>query len=908
MKMRSEDDVPLNLRDELAGLGSRSSRKSFYPELKKRLAELELITLLLDQAPDAVLLMAWEKLVVMAANAAALTLLGKSRDEVVGESALVFFPMLGKAMEQGEKAPGETLHLAEMISREGRVLELSLSRRMVKDQSYGVLMARDVTQRTRMREELDQRVSELMLLNEVGFRLASSFTVEAAIQNIVESIRQAIHPDMILFFIKEGDRLILRAHEPNNPEFDIAAFAGHVVAQCLCGAASAAGMALYSADIAADSLCTRPECKNAGIRSAAVLPLRLFGEVRGVIALGSKDQRDFRTHGPLLESLAAILFTGLQNATLHAEARAHVEELGNSVRSLREVESALKISEGRLKLALEAANEGLWDWNVPSGEVYYSPGYVRLLGYGPGELPPVYDTWLSLLHPEDRELARAREAEYVRSGRDNYESEYRLRAKDGSWRWVLSRGKVVERDASGNPVRVVGTHADITGRKEMEERLRHMALHDALTGLANRTLCLERIERSLARAKRQPDFRFAVLFIDLDRFKVINDSLGHLFGDEVIVRIGRRIKECVRETDTVARLGGDEFFVVLDDLESGRLPVQAIKRIRKAIAAPIVRDGRTIQVTASIGADLWAASRGDAMEVIRNADLAMHWAKAKGRNRFKAFTDRLFRHAVTRMTLERDMTQGLQNGEFFLVFQPIVELGGKDGRDRIHGVEALLRWRHPERGLISPAEFIPVAEDTGRIGDLTNLALREACRILADWRKRLPQARELHVSVNISAKDLVRSDLAATVRDALADHGLPPQRLRLEVTETAMMQTGVATMRILEEITGMGVALSMDDFGTGYSSMGQLSRLPVDILKIDLGFVRMMEQGARHLEIVKTIVDLAHNLGMGVVAEGVEQTGQRDILHRLGCEYCQGYLFARPAPAREMESLLAARL
>ncbi|MEF3695756.1 EAL domain-containing protein [Desulfolutivibrio sp.] len=1033
MNKRFEGDAPLTLRDELIGLGERSSRKSFYPELKKRLGELERTSLLLDQAPDAILLMAWEKLSILEANAAALRLLGKSRDEVIGKSALDFFPMLGTAVAKAAVRGHEALHLAEMIAADGAVFEMSLSRQTVKGRLYGMLMARDVTQRARMQEELNQRVSELMLLNEVGFRLASSSTVDAAVTNIVESIERAIQADMILFFLKEGERLVLRAHKSNDPDFDITAFSDHVVAHCLCGSAAASGMALYSCDIGADPLCTRPECKSSGIRSAAVLPMRLFGEVRGVIALGSKTPCDFRVHGPLLESLAAILFTGLQNATLYQEARAHVEELGNTVRSLleaeqalkqseekyrllvthqndvvvkvdaqgrflyvspsycalfgkteqellgqvflplvheddrastleameslshpphsayleqraltgkgwrwlawsdqavldasgkitaivgvgrdvtarREMESALKISESRLKLALEAANEGLWDWNVATGEVYFSPGYYRMLGFEPEAFASTVEGWMDLIHPHDTEMVKRLEVEHLGRHKENYEFEFRMRDGSGDWRWILSKGKVVERDGQGDALRVVGTHSDITARKEMEGRLRHMALHDALTGLANRTLCLERIERAVARAKRHEESKFAVLFIDLDRFKVINDSLGHLFGDQVIIQIGNRIKNCVREADTVARLGGDEFLVVLEELESGRLPVQAIKRIRQAICEPILWEGRAIQVTASIGAELWAGLRADAQEVIRNADLAMHWAKAKGRNRFKVFTERLFRHAVTRMTLERDMDHGLASGEFFLVFQPIVELGANGGKDRIRGLEALMRWRHPERGLISPSEFIPIAEETGKIRELTSLALALACRTLADWRSRLPAAADLYMAVNVSAKDLLRSDLASVVRHALETFALPPDRLRLEVTETAVMQVGGASLAFLGELTAQGVRLSLDDFGTGYSSMSHLSRLPVDILKIDLGFVRMMDHGPRHLEIVKTIVDLAHNLGMRVVAEGVEHPRQRETLFRLGCEYCQGYLFARPASADDMEALLAARL
>ena len=908
MNKRSESSLSLTLRDELIGLGERSSRKSFYPELKKRLGELELTSVLLDQAPDAILLMAWEKLAILGANAAALDLLGKPRDEVVGKSALDFFPMLGKAVDRAATPGGGSLHLAEMIAADGGVFEISLSRQTVKGRAYGMLMARDVTQRTRMREELNRRLAELTLINEISYHSAAAFSVNAAIGNIITSIRRAIGPDLILFFVKKGDRLELRAHDSQDAAFSVAAFANHVSAECLCGRVATSGTPLYSRDIATDPLCTRKECLAMGIRSAAVLPLHLFGEVRGVIALGAMTPRDFQIHGPFLESLAGILFTGLQNATLYEEARDHVEELGKTVHSLREAERALTVSEGRLKLALEAANEGLWDWNVLSGAVYFSPGYYRMLGFEPDAFAPTAEGWRGLIHPDDAEMVKCLETEHLGPHKEKYEFEFRMRDGSGNWRWILSKGKVVERDGQGRARRVVGTHSDITARKEMEGRLRHMALHDALTGLANRTLCLERIERAVARAKRRQDSKFAVLFIDLDRFKVINDSLGHLFGDQVIIQIGARIKNCVREIDTVARLGGDEFLVVLEELDSGRFPVQAIKRIRTAICEPIVWEDRAIQVTASIGVELWAGLRADAQEVIRNADLAMHWAKAKGRNRFKVFTDRLFRHAVTRMTLERDMDHGLANGEFYLVFQPIVELGADGGKDRIRGLEALMRWRHPERGLISPAEFIPIAEETGKIRELTSLALALACRALAGWRSRLPAAAGLYVAVNISAMDLLRSDLASVVRQVLESNGLPPDRLRLEVTETAVMQVGGAGAGFLKELTDHGVGLSLYDFGSGYSSMSHLSRLPVDILKIDLGFVRMMDHGPRHMEIVKTIVDLAHNLGMRVVAEGVEHPRQRETLLRLGCEYSQGYLFARPAPAGDMEALLATRL
>jgi len=442
---------------------------------------------------------------------------------------------------------------------------------------------------------------------------------------------------------------------------------------------------------------------------------------------------------------------------------------------------------------------------------------------------------------------------------------------------------------------------DLTEHKRLETRLRHQALHDPLTGIANRTLCVERIDTALQRAKRRADYRHAVIFLDLDRFKNINDTLGHTAGDMVLVEIATRLRTAVRELDTVARMGGDEFVVVMEEFDSYKRPIQAIRRIRAALAEPIRAQGQDITVTASIGLALGQSPANSAEEVLRNANLAMHRAKAMGRNRVKSFTQSLLTQTIRVVRLENEMDRALARGEFFLEFQPIIQLGVGQ---QLFGFEALARWNHPERGLIMPGEFIPIAEDSGKVVELGYWALSEGSRILNQWRKRYPHLRDAMISVNLSPQQVPRPDFLPRMREILERTGLPAKNLKLEVTETALMQSGATVLNKLEELRDMGVSFSVDDFGTGYSSLAYLTRLPLDHLKIDLSFVQMLENGRENLEIVRAITQLATSLRMDVVAEGVETLGQQGILRDLGCEYFQGYLFARPLPEDKAEEFL----
>jgi diguanylate cyclase (GGDEF)-like protein len=442
---------------------------------------------------------------------------------------------------------------------------------------------------------------------------------------------------------------------------------------------------------------------------------------------------------------------------------------------------------------------------------------------------------------------------------------------------------------------------DRSERKLMETRLRHLTQQDPLTGIANRAMCLERIGIALQRAKRRTDYRHAIIYIDLDRFKNINDTLGHTTGDAVLVDVAQRLRACVRELDTVARIGSDEFVVLMEEFDSYKRPIQAIKRIRQSLTEPFKVGAEELTITASIGLAQGQNLADSAEECLRNAHLAMHHAKALGRNRIKSFTQSLLRQTLSVVRLENDMDRGLARGEFFLEFQPILQLG----KDRqLFGFEALARWRHPERGLIMPGEFIPVAEDSGKVVELGYWALREASRILAKWRERYPHMQDAKMSVNLSPQQVPKVDFLPRMREILNDTRLPAKNLKLEVTETALMQSGSSVISKLHELREMGVSFSVDDFGTGYSSLAYLTRLPLDHLKIDLSFVRMIESGKDNLEIVRAIIQLATSLRMDVVAEGVENANQHGILTGLGCEYFQGFLFSRPLSEDRAEAFV----
>ena len=426
--------------------------------------------------------------------------------------------------------------------------------------------------------------------------------------------------------------------------------------------------------------------------------------------------------------------------------------------------------------------------------------------------------------------------------------------------------------------------------EESREHFRAAALHDALTGLPNRTLLMNHLRLAVEHSKRRPDYRFAALFLDLDRFKVINDSLGHIAGDQLLVHLARRLEDCIRGTDTVARLGGDEFAILLSDIEDYSDAVRVAERIHAELARPFHLGGHEVYTSASIGITLSATGYSDPEAILRDADIVMYRAKANGKARHELFDEAMHARAVALLRTETDLRRAVERDEFRVVYQPILSLLTGE----VAGFEALVRWHHPERGVVSPSEFIPVAEETGLIVEIGRRVLREACRQLSEWQSRGLVRPSLYVSVNLSGKQFAQAALAESVAGALSEAGLDPRCLRLEITESVVMSNAEAACAALGRLRAHGLGISIDDFGTGYSSLSYLHRFPVDTLKVDRSFIGRMGEGDENGEIVRTIITLARNLGMQVVAEGVETARQGDLLRGLGCEYAQGYFFSRP--------------
>jgi len=565
--------------------------------------------------------------------------------------------------------------------------------------------------------------------------------------------------------------------------------------------------------------------------------------------------------------------------------------------SHKRAQEGLRESEERYALAARGANDGLWDWNLEANVVYFSTRWKSMLGYQESEIGDKPDEWFNRIHDADRERVNQEIAAHQEGSVPQFESEHRVLHKDGTFRWMLCRGLAVH-NGSGKISRMAGWQTDITEGK----------VSDPLTGLPNRLLFTDRVGRLIKHAKRRKDYLFAVLFLDLDGFKMINDSLGHLAGDQLLVGVASRLEKCLRATDTVARLGegfivarmgGDEFTVLLDDLKHPDDAKQAAERLMKAVTSPFMLGGREVFTSLSIGIALSNPGYEQAEDILRDADTAMYRAKSMGKARYEIFDADMRASVVARLQLETDLRRALEHGEFHNVYQPIVSLAA----GQIVGFEALLRWQHPTRGLLGPEEFITVAEETGLIRDLGWWNLREACRQMAEWRADYNAYSQLTMSVNLSPKQFLQANLVEDIGSLLRELNLPPEGLKLELTESTVMGDPSAAVEMLQQIKSLGISLAIDDFGIGYSSLSYLHRFPLDTLKIDRSFISSIGNG-EDTEIARTILPMALNLHLDVVAEGVETIEQLVLLKKLQCKYGQGY-FPKPLSAVEAGSLLA---
>ncbi len=604
---------------------------------------------------------------------------------------------------------------------------------------------------------------------------------------------------------------------------------------------------------------------------------------------------------PMVAVLYYTYTTYLKNVETAAnaaeQAQKHVSELSHHIAEQERISQALQQSEEYFRNAFDHAAgmavvspEGKW--------VQVNASLCKMLGYSEDEL--LSDDIQSVTHPDDLANDLSKLDQLIDGRIRNYQLEKRYIDKSRNVVWVLQSASLI-RDVQGLPRHVVLQIQDISDRKAAEDLIRHAAFHDALTGLPNRTLFADRLSMAIERAKRTSDFRFAVIFLDLDRFKVLNDSLGHDCGDQLLVDLARRLENCVRTVDSVARLGGDEFVILLDGISSIVDATVIAERIQKSLEEPFDFDGQKFFTTASMGIASSAQGYERPEDILRDADTAMYKAKTAGKARHELFDAKMHTRALQALTVENELRNALDHGEIRPYYQPIVSLVSGE----IVGFEALARWFHPERGLISPADFIPLAEDSGLIVPIGQLILNQACEQTAEWQRRFDRP-ELSVSVNLSTKQFRQSLLISEVRKILYESGLRSGTLKLEVTETMVIEDLVSAVEMLSQLRKLGIQISIDDFGTGYSSLSYLHRFAFDFLKIDRSFISRMTKDKESLGIVKTITTLANELSKSVIAEGVETIQQRRILSLIGCHYAQGFLFSRAVDADEAGELIEA--
>jgi diguanylate cyclase (GGDEF)-like protein/PAS domain S-box-containing protein len=557
-------------------------------------------------------------------------------------------------------------------------------------------------------------------------------------------------------------------------------------------------------------------------------------------------------------------------------------------------EEAVRRSKASLAESQRIAHLGTWEWNVVTGEVVWSDETFRIYGFEPNAFVPTFENLVEIVHPDDRSLLKAAIDDAI-GGMRPYDLEHRVVRPSGEVRWVHRRAEVV-RGEGDEPLRMIGTVHDITERRALEEQLEHQAFHDSLTDLPNRHLLMDRLGKALRRTRRR-GHQAAILFMDLDDFKAINDSLGHELGDLLLVVVAQRLRRRLRLEEMLARFGGDEFVVLIEDVASPQDAAWVAERMVESLKEPFVVAGREMFLRASIGVALGSSRQKSPEDLLRDADTAMYEAKEQGLD-YRVFDPAMYQRAVRRLELENDIRRAVKAEEFVLHYQPIVDLQSGEVRE----VEALVRWNHPERGLLDPDEFVPMAEESGLIIPMGERIFEEACRQAKKWQQEHPR---MLMSVNLSARQLRRPDLATTVEDVLQRTGVEASCLSLDITETVYIDVLEGNTATLDELKGLGVRIAIDDFGVGYSSLAYLKRLPADTLKIDKSFLQGVGENVEDTAIVRTVIELAHMLGMEVIAEGVESWGKAALLEEMGCDFVQGFFFSEPLPPEAMQQYLA---
>ncbi|EAR62716.1 putative bifunctional diguanylate cyclase/phosphodiesterase [Neptuniibacter caesariensis] len=576
-----------------------------------------------------------------------------------------------------------------------------------------------------------------------------------------------------------------------------------------------------------------------------------------------------------------------------AELEAENALLKQRVIGLSKAEKVLRETEARYALAMQGANEGLWDWDPVSKELYLSARLLRTIGMGKDTFKTTSNEWLSWVHEEDREHYQQVLCHHLKGETEYFRCEYRVQNSSGGYVWVLAHGMALRNDQN-IAYRMVGSIGDITEQKEYQDKLLHQATYDHLTGLPNRALALDRLSVAISRSRRNKT-SVGLLFVDLDNFKKINDTLGHEVGDLHLKEISNRLGYCFREEDTIARLGGDEFLVILPDLDSPKQVEEVCERILATAMQPVTINGYEFSTSASIGVTIYPDDGYEPSGLLRNADAAMYQAKAQGKDTFCFFTPEMDQETVRKFTMESYLRQALSKDQLSLHYQSIVSASSGD----VVGAEALLRWHCPEYGQVPPDQFIPLAEESGLIVTIGDWVLETACLQAAEWMATA--CVPFKIAVNVSYPQFRDGHIVSTVEKVLKKSGLPAQCLELELTERLLMEDERGCAEALKKLSAMGVQLSIDDFGTGFSALNYLQRFPVNTLKIDRSFVAELDCSKESPALISAIIQMAHALGIEVVGEGVETRQQVNFLTLQTCDYLQGYHFARPVPADQFQ-------
>jgi len=630
------------------------------------------------------------------------------------------------------------------------------------------------------------------------------------------------------------------------------------------------------------------------VYSLVHVPILYNGIPIGILSVNNHSIRENFTHRDeaVLISLADYAGIAIGNANTFDSVKQEIEER-------KRIGIALKRSEERFSLAVRGSNDGIWDWDLNKNKIYYSPRWKQMLGYREDEIGNKTEEWFGRIFGDDLDHTLRDISTHIHKKTSHFKNEHRIRHKDGSYRWMLSRGTAVW-NKNQKAVRIAGSISDITDQKNTEEQLLHDAFHDSLTGLPNRALFMDRLNQTMERARRNEDFVFAVLFLDLDNFKDVNDSIGHLVGDQLLVMVAGRLEKGLRSVDTLARFGGDEYIILLDDIRDINGVIRITNWIHSQLKKQFIVASHEIVTSASIGIVLSGAEYKTTDEIIRNADIAMYAAKDRGKGRSEVFDPSMRKRFLDRLSIETDLRSAVANDELHVHYQPIVIMESGE----LIGFEALIRWQHPEKGLLIPEDFIKIAEDSGIIFDIDQWVLQEACHKISRWNDQYIFKNDLTISVNISGKHIANPELHAAVKRVIQETKLDPRILTLEITELSLVDQNEITARALKNLRTLGVQIQIDDFGIGYSSLNYLSRFPISALKIDHSFISQILDGTSQRDIIKAIIDLTESLNVDVIAEGVETPEQVHELLSLGCKFAQGYHYSLPVNSTNVEIML----